>query len=220
MEKIIIRSEEQGDYRKVEELTREAFWNLHHLGCDEHYLVHVLRNHEDFIPELDFVAELEGEIVGNVMYTKAKLVDEKGEEKEILTFGPISVHPNFQRSGVGKALLEHSFSRAMQMGFDTIVIFGHPGNYVSRGFVSCHKKNICMEGEVFPTAMLVKELKPGSLDGRKWVYHESAAYDLDPELAEEYDRNFPAKIKSHQTSQEEFYIYSHSLIHSKVERTI
>lgn len=217
MEKIIIRSEERSDFRKVEELTREAFWNLHHPGCDEHYLVHVLREHEDFIPELDFVAELDGDVVGNVMYTKAKLVDEKGVEKEILTFGPISVHPNFQRNGVGKALLEHSFSKAVQMGYDTIVIFGHPGNYVSRGFVSCHKKNICMEGDLFPTAMLVKELKPGSLDGRKWFYHESAAYDLDPQLAEEYDHIFPAKIKSYQTSQEEFYIYSHSLINSKNE---
>ena len=101
MEKIIIRTEKPGDYRKVEELTREAFGNHHHPGCDEHYLVHVLREHEDFIPELDFVAEQDGEIVGNVMYTKANLVDEKGEEKEILTFGPISVHPNFQRKGGG-----------------------------------------------------------------------------------------------------------------------
>ena len=86
--------------------------------------------------------------------------------------------------------------------------------------MSCHKKNICMEGKVFPTAMLVKELKPGSLDGRKWTYHESAAYDLDPELAEEYDHNKQKKIKSYQTSQKEFYIYSHSLINSKIERTI
>ena len=217
MEKIIIRTEKPGDYRKVEELTREAFWNLHHPGCDEHYLVHVLREHEDFIPELDLVAELDGDVVGNVMYTKAKLVDEKGVEKEILTFGPISVQPAFQRNGVGKALLEYSFSKAIQMGYDTIVIFGHPGNYVSRGFVSCHKKNVCMEGDLFPAAMLVKELKPDSLDGRKWIYHESTAYDLDSELAEEYDHNFPAKIKSYQTSQEEFYIYSHSLINSKNE---
>lgn len=98
------------------------------------------------------------------------------------------------------------------MGYDTIVIFGHPGNYVSRGFISCRKKKCMYGGELFPTAMLVKELKPGSLDGRKWFYHESAAYDLNPELAEEYDHNFPEKIKSYQPSQEEFYIYSHSLI--------
>ena len=96
---ITIRNETESDFREVEILTRKAFWNVNVPGCDEHYLAHVLRNHEDFIPELDLVAETEdGEIVGNVMYTKAKLVEESGTELSILTFGPISVHPDYQRS--------------------------------------------------------------------------------------------------------------------------
>lgn len=90
---IIIRREEQKDYDLVEKLTRQAFYNLYVEGCVEHYLVHIMREHEDFIPELDFVLERNGHVIGNIMYTKAKLVDENGIEKEILTFGP-GQHPS------------------------------------------------------------------------------------------------------------------------------
>ncbi len=89
-EEYSIRNEQTEDLREVEELTRKAFWNLNVPGCNEHYLVHVMRNHPDFIPELDFVLEKDNHIIGNVMYTKAKLVDEKNREKWILTFGPLN----------------------------------------------------------------------------------------------------------------------------------
>ena len=121
---IIIRREEQKDYDLVEKLTRKAFYNLYVEGCVEHYLVHIMREHEDFIPELDFVLERNGHVIGNIMYTKAKLVDENGIEKEILTFGPVSILPDYQRMGYGKMLMEHSFQAAMQLGYDVIVIFG------------------------------------------------------------------------------------------------
>ena len=98
------------------------------------------------------------------------------------------------------------------VGYDTIVIFGNPGNYVSRGFKSCKKYNVCLEGDVFPCAMLVKELKDGAMDGRRWYYHESPAYEFDGEAAEEFDRQFEPKKKEWKPTQEEFYIYSHSSI--------
>lgn len=167
---IIIRNETKNDYKEVEKITREAFYNLYIPGCVEHYLVHIMREHEDFIPELDLVIELDGEIIGNIMYTKAKLVDGKGNKKDILTFGPLCILPKYQRKGYGKKLLEESFKRAIKMGYDTIVIFGSPSNYVSSGFKSCKKYNICMEKDVFPTAMMVKELIPNKLDGRRWTY--------------------------------------------------
>lgn len=212
MDGIIIRNETEKDFGKVEMLIREAFWNVNFPGCNEHYVAHVIRSHEDFIPELDLVAELDGKIIGNVMYTKSKLVDEAGNEKDILTFGPLAVLPRYQRMGVGKALLEHSFDIAEKLGYDIIVIFGNPGNYVSRGFKSCQKYNICLEGGVFPTAMLVKELKSGALDGRKMTFYESPAFDINEEKADEFDRSFPPKVKEYRTSQEEFYIYSHSAV--------
>ncbi len=217
----MIRQETPGDYRIVEHLTREAFWNVYVPGwnvyvpgCNEHYLVHVMRKHADFIPELDLVLEHDGQIIGNVMYTESRLVDENANEKQILTFGPLSILPAYQRTGYGKALLEHSFQKALALGYDTIVIFGDPGNYVARGFKSCKKYNVCLEGNCFPMAMLVKELKEGSLDGRKWYFHESPVGELcsNEEVVEAFDAAFPPKEKKWQPSQEVFYIHCHSTI--------
>ena len=98
-------------------MTRAAFYNLYVPGCYEHYLVHIMRQHEDFLPELALVLELDGQVVGNVMYTKAKLVEETGAVKEILTFGPVSILPAHQRQGYGKQLLEHSFAKAAALGY-------------------------------------------------------------------------------------------------------
>ena len=134
---IMIRNEKKADYEVVEKITREAFYNLYVPGCVEHYLVHIMREHEDFLPELDFVLELNGEVIGNIMYTKARLLDEDGNKKEILTFGPLCIKPEYQRQGYGKKLIEYSFERAAELGYDVVVIFGSPANYVGRGFKSC-----------------------------------------------------------------------------------
>ena len=129
-----IRNEEERDFRTVEELTKRAFWNVHVPGCSEHYLAHTLRKHPDFIPELDFVLEEDGKIIGNIMYTRCQLVDSDGTKKDVLTFGPLSIHPDSQRKGYGKKLQLYSFERAKELGYDTIVIFGNPENYVGTGF--------------------------------------------------------------------------------------
>ena len=207
---LTIRPETAADHRAVEEMTREAFWNQYIPGCDEHFLVHSMRTHPDFIPQLALVAELGGKIVGNVMYVKCRLTDEEGKEKEILTFGPLTVRPGYQRRGIGKALLERSFDIARSLGYDAIVIFGNPGNYVSRGFQSCKKLAVSAPGGKFPCAMLVKELTPGALAGHSWIYRESPAYTVDPSAFEAFDASFPPREKGWQPSQEEFYIYSHS----------
>ncbi|NLO48867.1 MAG: N-acetyltransferase [Clostridiales bacterium] len=207
-----IRNEEEKDYERVEEITRKAFWNLYIPGCTEHYMVHIMRSHKDFLPELDFVIEADNQIIGNIMYTKAKLVDESGEEKEILTFGPVCIMPEYQRMGYGKMLMAHSFEKAAALNYDVIVIFGNPKNYVSRGFKSCKKYNICLENGVFPSAMMVKELKPNALDGRKWVYYDSPVMKIDEQEAERFDERLEKMEKAFQPSQEEFYIHSHSVI--------
>jgi len=209
---IKIRNEEKTDYRIVEEITRKAFYNLYVPGCNEHYLVHVMRSHEDFLPELDLVIEADNQIIGNIMYTKAKLVDEAGKEKEILTFGPVCILPEYQRMGCGKMLMEYSFEKAEALGYDVIVIFGNPDNYVSRGFKSCKKYNVCLENGAFPSPMMVKELKPGVLDGRKWVYHDSPVMNIDEEAAARFDEGLEKMEKKYQPSQEVFYIHSHSVI--------
>lgn len=205
-----IRKEVPADYQAVEELTRRAFYNLYVPGCVEHYLVHIMREHGDFIPELALVAQLDGEVIGNIMYTKARLVDEAGAEKEILTFGPVCVAPEHQREGYGKALIEESFRRALELGYDAVVIFGSPANYVSRGFQSCKKYNVSIEGGKYPTAMLVKELVPGSLGGKRWTYYDNPVMAVDEAAARRYDDSLEPMEKKWLPSQEEFYILSHS----------
>lgn len=211
-ERIIIRNERKEDYREVEELTRKAFWNLSVPGCNEHYLAHIMREHEDFVPELDLVAELDHQIVGSIMYTKSILTDDSGNEKQILTFGPISILPTYQRRGYGKILMETSFQAAVSLGYEVIVIYGNPDNYVSSGFKSCKRYNISLGDEIYPAALLVKELKPGVLDGRNWMFAESPLYEIEEKDAELFDQSFEPMEKRVQPSQEEFYIHSHSIL--------
>ena len=215
MENLIIRLETEKDYRDVEELTREAFWNVYIPGAHEHYFVHMMRSHPDFIPELAFVLELDGEIIGNVMFTKAWLEDERCKKHEIVSMGPLSISPKYQRQRLGKILIEHAFEAARKMGYKVNVNFGNPGNYVSRGFVSCKRKNVSFIAENnFPTALLVAELTPGALDGQSWLYIPSSAADCcdDTAAVEAFDATFPKKEKLWTPSQEEFYIYKHSSV--------
>lgn len=214
METIIIRNETPADYRRVEELTREAFWNKHVPGCGEHYLVHEMRHHPDFIPQLDLVLEREGEIIAAVQYTRATLVDENDCELPVLTFGPLSVLPAFQRQGYGKQLLERSFEIAQRLDYPAIVIFGDPDNYVARGFRCCKTMGVCLLPGVYPTALLVKELTPGVLTGRQWQYRESPVCGVceDEQAVAAFDAAFPPREKGWQPSQEAFYIQSHSQV--------
>ena len=207
-----IRNERESDYKNVEDITRKAFYNVYVPGCMEHYLVHIMRGHEDFIPELDFVIEVDGQIVGNIMYTKSKLTDEGGTEKEIVTFGPVSILPKYQRKGSGKMLIEHSLKRAAELGYEAVVIMGSPANYVGSGFQCCRKYNICVEKEKYPAAMLVKELKPGALDGKLWFYSDSPVMNVDEREAQAFDDGLEKMEKKWMPSQEAFYIMSHAFV--------
>lgn len=210
---MIIRREKPEEQLDVENLIREAFWNAQEPGANEHFLAHQMRKHEDFVPELDLVALVDGQIVGVILYTVGRLSAEDGTVKTCLTFGPIAVLPNYQRRGIGKALIEHSFALTRELDYESVVIFGHPSNYVARGFVSCARVNVCLANGVFPTAMLVKPLTEHVFDGRRWVFHESPAYEIDSQEAEAFDKLFPPKEKLVLPCQEEFFIYSHSSVH-------
>lgn len=212
MSELIIRNERPEEYRSVEELTKLAFWNVNVPGCDEHYLAHILRLHEDFVSELDLIAELDGRIIANIMYTRSKLRGADGTVKTVLTFGPLSVLPEYQRRGYGKELLEHSFNKAAELGYEAIVIFGNPENYIPRGFKSCKGFNVVLSEGVYPVALLVKELRDGALDGKDWIFEESSAFEFDSAAAVEFDKDFPQMEKGYLPSQELFYIYSRSRV--------
>ena len=203
---IVIRNELEADYREVEELTREAFWNLYVQGCDEHYLVHIMRKHPDFIKELDLVAVMENRIIGNIMYTRSHIVDNSGNSLETITFGPISVLPVYQRRGVGSALIKHSFEIATQNGYKAIIIEGHPHNYCKHGFKSSRDYNIGDSEGRFPHGLLALELQEGALQGESWKYCRSEVYSIDPEAVTEFDKTFPYRKKEYRYTQEEFSI--------------
>lgn len=207
---MIIRNERPEDYRAVEELTKRAFWNVNVPGCNEHFIVHNLRSHEDFIPELDLVAELDGKLIANIVYTRSKLYGADGTIRPVITFGPFSVLPEYQRRGYGKRLLDHSLKKAAELGHEAVVIFGNPENYIPRGFKSCKKYNVALSEGFYPVALLVMELKEGVLDGNSWIFEESRAFEFDQDEFEEFDKDFPKMEKGYKPSQELFYIYSRS----------
>ena len=197
-DRIIIRRETPADYTAVEHLTREAFWNVYRPGCLEHFVVHVLRRDPDFVPELDLVLEREGEIIGHVLYMRAKIVADDGREIPVMTFGPISIRPDLQRQGLGKYLLDYSMERAEELGVGALCIEGNIDFYSKSGFVVAGTKGIRYHGEpeqeMVPYALL-RELRPGFLRGVTGVYHTPGGYYVDEAAAEEFDRNFPPREK-------------------------
>lgn len=197
-ENIIIRRETPTDYAAVENLTREAFWNVYRPGCLEHYVVHVLRSDPAFVPELDLVMERDGQIIGHIMYMNAKIVADDGRDIPMMTFGPISIRPDLQRKGLGKQLLDCSMERAREMGAGALCIEGNIDFYGKSGFVVAGTRGIRYHGdpeqEIVPYVLL-KELQPGFLDGITGVYHTPQGYYVDEAAAEEFDKGFPPKEK-------------------------
>jgi putative acetyltransferase len=199
---LTIRQQRPGDARAVEALTREAFWNVHVPGCDEHYLVHLMHGHPDLLPALCFVAELDGHIVGNIMTTRSRL--EAGDRVlPCLTFGPLSVHPDHQRRGIGRMLTERLCVAARDQGEVAIVIYGDPHNYVGAGFKNGKDLGVAAEDGSHPLGLLVRALVPGALTGHSWKVRLSAVYDVPPG-AEAFDATFPPREKVWRPSQELF----------------
>lgn len=193
-----IRLETPADYREVENLTREAFWNVYRPGCLEHYVLHTFRGKSEFIPGLDFVMELDGKIIGHIMYVHSEIRSDDGEIFPIMTFGPISIHPDYQRQGYGKILLDYSMEKAKNLGAKALCIEGNINFYGKSGFVVASTKGIHYYAEPREEEVpyfLVKELELGFLDKITGTYHTPAGYFIDESEAEKFDLNFPPKQK-------------------------
>ena len=201
---MIIRLENPADYREVETLTREAFWNVYRPGCTEHYVLHCYRDNPDFIPELDFVMEEDGRIIGHVMFSRAELVLNDGTKKPSWTFGPISIHPDYKRKGYGIQLLDYALDKARENGIGFLCMEGNIDFYKHAGFDLASKKNIHYHDfpkeDVVPF-FLAQELIPGWLKDNgieEATYCPPKGYfvaDEDPEAFEEYEATFPKKEK-------------------------
>ena len=201
---LIIRNERKEDYGTVEQLVREAFWNLYVPGCSEHFVLHNLRESDDFVPELDFVAEREGQIVGQIVYNRGIIRGEGAEDKEVVTFGPVSVLPALQRRGIGSALIIHTTNLARDMGYPGICIYGDPRYYNRFGFRCGEKYEIKTADDKFAVGLQVLELRQGALDKTSGRFIESAAYAVDETGFAQYDATFPFKEKKETESRREF----------------
>ena len=195
---VMIRRERPEDYRKVEYLIRESFWNVYRPGCLEHYVIHVLRSDPAFIPELDFVLEKGGEIIGQNMFMKTRIDADDGETVEVLTMGPICVTPPLKRQGYGKRLLDYSLDAAREMGFGAVLFEGNIGFYGKSGFDYARKFGIRyhdLPADADQSFFLCRELIPGYLDGVTGVYQTPQGYYVNVDEAEVFDRGFPEKVK-------------------------
>lgn len=188
---IEIREEKKDDWYNVELMTQHAFWNKHHLGCNEHYLVHKLREDKDYLPELSRIAVKDGDVIGCIMYSKAWVVD-GDDTHEIITFGPLCVEPKWQGCGVGELLLKETMKLAANKGYKGIVIFGEPDYYPRIGFKTCDNFNITTSGGKNFDAFMGIELIPGSMKDIKGKFYESKVFEnLPEEEVDEYNKNFP-----------------------------
>ena len=195
---ITIRLETNEDHRAVEQLIREAFWNVYRPGCSEHYVMHVLREDPAFVPELDLVMEQEGALIGQNMFMRTLILADDGREIPVLTMGPICITPERKRQGYGKKLLDHSLKKATALGFGAVLFEGNIGFYGKSGFDYAHSFSIryhdLPEG-ADDSFFLCKELIPGYLDGVTGVYQTPKAYYVDDRDVEAFDKAFPPKEK-------------------------
>ena len=195
---MIIRLEKKEEYREVENLIREAFWNVYRPGCSEHYVMHVLRDDAAFVKELDFVMELDGKLIGQNMFMRTRIDSDDGRVIPVLTMGPICITPELKRRGLGKRLLDYSLEKAAAMGFGAVLFEGNILFYSHCGFDCARKFGIryhdLPEG-ADDSFFLCKELIPGYLDGITGVYQTPQGYYVDDADVEAFDRGFPPKEK-------------------------
>ena len=193
-----IRLENETEYREVENLVRESFWNVYRPGCLEHFVLHELRKNPDFVPELDLILEKDGKIIGQNMFMRAVIQSDDGREIPIMTMGPIGILPEFKRMGYGKFLLDHSLERAAERGCGALCFEGNIDFYGKSGFRPASEFGIryhgLSEGED-ASFFLCRELIPGYLDGITGEYTPPKGYFVDEKAAGEFDKIFPPKEK-------------------------
>lgn len=194
----IIRLERKEEHREVENLVRESFWNVYRPGCLEHYVLNQLRNDTAFIPELDFVMERDGKLIGQNMFMRAEIKADDGRLIPIMTMGPICIVPELQRRGYGKILLDYSLEKASKLGCGAVCFEGNINFYGKSGFTFAKDFGIRYHGlplDADSSFFLCKELQSGFLDGITGEYAPPQGYFVDEKEAEDFDKSFHRKTK-------------------------
>lgn len=192
---ITIRPEHPEEFAVTENLTREAFYNVNNPGCEDHYLLHIMHESDVLIQELNLVAEQDGKIIGNVICTRARIEGAEKTWTDVLGLGPIAVLPEFQRQGVGGALIREAARRAGKMGFRAILLYGSPDYYPKQGFVPAERYGVCTGDDMYADALHAMELYPGALDGVTGRFFEDEIFEIDGKAAQAFEAQFPPKEK-------------------------
>ena len=197
-----LRLEETKDYFEVENLIREAFWNVYKPGCDEHFIMHQLRNDASFVSNLDYVLEVENQIVAHIVYSLGKLTKQNGDVIDALIFGPVGVLPEHQGKGYGSYIIKETLKIAQSLGYPCLLITGNPKYYHRFGFETASNYHIYHQElpKDIPVFM-VKVLDENKMKDFKGVYADPQCYYVDEKDVEEFDKQFPPKIKEKRPGQ-------------------
>ncbi|MBM7621224.1 putative N-acetyltransferase YhbS [Bacillus tianshenii] len=160
---VSVRQEQPSDYQLTEKVIERAFSTVEISDKTEHEMVSLLRRSEAFVPELSLVAE-GNEIVGHILLTKVNIVNEN-EKVESLALAPVSVVSEFQSKGIGKRLIEEALRKAKELGFESVIVLGHPTYYPKFGFKKASILGIKPPFEVPDEVFMALELKESALDG-------------------------------------------------------
>ena len=209
-----IRLEEEKDHIKVENIVRDAFWNVYRPGAYEHYIVHNLRKDSSFIKDLAYVIEENDEIIGHINYSNGRLnlyrknrygVDIKVSEgrKKATVLGPIAIDSKYQSHGYGSKLIRHTLKLAEDMNIPFIFVIGDEEYYSRFGFESASKYNIYLEGtdtEDENPFFMIRILNGNeniikNLDFDKGIFYNPKVFDVDEKNVDEFDKNFEYKEK-------------------------
>ncbi|MDR2222899.1 MAG: N-acetyltransferase [Flavobacteriaceae bacterium] len=160
----VIRIEQKQDYKTVEEVIRLAFESEEMSDHREHLLVQRLRQSKDFVPALSLVCEVEGEIVGHILFTEIKIVSSTSVI-ESLALAPVSVLPSYQKQGIGKLLITEGHRKVQELGYSSIVVLGYETYYPKFGYQLASRYDIRLPFDVPEQNSMVIEFKPNTLAG-------------------------------------------------------
>jgi putative acetyltransferase len=152
-----IRAERNEDLKAIRQINDAAF-----KGVNESRLVEAIRNSEQFVPELSLVAEAEGELIGHILFSIVS-IQSHDTAFPTLALAPMAVAPEYQNQGVGSLLVKEGIKRAEELGFEHIVVLGHPAYYPRFGFLPAVTKGIESPFPVPDEVFMALEIKEGSL---------------------------------------------------------
>ena len=193
--KVTIRNIKGNEFFETENLTRETFWNLYNPGCKEHYILHSFRQSDAYVKQLDYVLLVDNKIIGHIISTKAKVINDNNEQYDVLHLGPFSIDAEYQNKGLGTELIKHSIEEARKLGFKGIILFGKPDYYLRFGFLNAKEYEITtLDGLNFDPFMAL-ELEKNSLSEVKGKFYLHKSAEIDENRFQKFDKKFPKKEK-------------------------